>query len=77
METVEFVNGKKMSKEQLKSELKECEISFNSKTELVRWNHVDLGTVFDTVSDYRKHCGTATFLRDLDVFTPYYCLLTL
>lgn len=74
MEAVKFVNGKAISKKQLKAELEECGMSFNSKTELVRWNHDKLGIVFDTVSDYRKHCGTSTLIGDLDVFTPYYCL---
>ena len=60
----------KISKEQLAAELKECGISLTDSREYVRWNHSRLGIVFDTIQDYRKQCGYADKIEDLDFVVP-------
>lgn len=71
---VTFENGTSISKDQLVSELQECGISLISTQRLVRWNHNSLGIVFDTIDDYRKHCGHEETIGELEVFQPKYAL---
>jgi hypothetical protein len=55
---------------QLLKEMKECSVPRDCEQELVRWNHCNLGIVFDTVNMYRIHCGHETLIGDLNTFRP-------
>ncbi len=62
--------GNTIDLNQLKEEMKACNVCVSKETILVRWQHCDLGIVFDTVEDYRKFNGIETKISDLDTFQP-------